>query len=133
MSLKARAVALLMLLGGLGGCGCAFAEAKTSKSEVWEARYLFARVVANVRQEGNTLKGVAWVHGVEREVLTYHFSGTVHEGKILASHYTGHEFRGEMVSDRKAVGVLTTSKGWSFRVEAKRRGPMVEDDLEAHP
>ena len=131
MSLKARAVAFLIILGGLGGCP--FAEAKTSKSEVWEARYLFARIVANIRQEGNALKGVAWVHGVESEVLTYHFSGTVHEGKILASHYTGHEFRGEMVSDRKAVGVLTTSKGWSFRVEAKRRGPMAGDDLEVHP
>ena len=131
MSLKARIVAFFILLGGLGGCPVAGAE--TSISEVWEASYLFATVVANVRQEGDKLKGVAWVHGLGDEVMTYHFTGTVREGKIQASHYTGHAFRGEMVSGRKAVGVLTTSKGWSFQVEAKRRGAMAGDDLELHP
>ncbi len=97
------------------------AAAQTSQPEVWESKYLFAKSVAHINKDKDKIWGVIYLHGVFGEVNTYHFKGTVVDGKIKAAHYRGHKFEGRMVSRDKVVGVVTSKKGMKFKITSRRR------------
>lgn len=94
---------------------------RTDQPEIWESRYLFARTVAHINKDKDRIWGVLYLHGLFGEVNTYHFKGTVVDGRIDAAHYRGHRFKGRVVSQDKVVGVLTTKSGMKFKVTSRRR------------
>ena len=50
----------------------------------------------------------------------YHFTGTLKENTIQASHRDGHAFTGHLTSDAKIVGTLTTNKGLTIQLVMTR-------------
>lgn len=90
-------------------------------SGTWEAGYVFARAVAYVEQEGEAIKGVVFVtYRLSGACDTYHFSGTLHQGRIEAAHADGYLFRGKMVDGGRAAGLLTTPSGYQLKLGAVR-------------
>jgi hypothetical protein len=94
---------------------------QTSQPEIWESQYLFTRSEAHINKDKDKIWGVLYLHGLFGKVDTYHFKGTLVDGKIKAAHYRGHKFEGRMVSRDKVVGVLTSRQGMKFNVTSHRR------------
>ena len=90
---------------------------------VWKMRHLFVTAVAGVERDGNAIHGVARVYGLSGKVDTYHFSGTVLEDRIEASHADGHFFRGRLVGPEEVSGVLITKTGIRLDIRAERCQP----------
>jgi len=90
-------------------------------SGIWEGRCLFSKVEAHLRQKGDRIKGVALVHSITGSVNQYHFKGTIRNGRIEASHFRGHVFKGTVVSATEIQGSITTAKKKHvFKLDAKR-------------
>lgn len=90
-------------------------------SGTWEAGHVFAGAVAHVEQEGEAIKGVVFVtYRLSGVCDTYHFSGTLHQGRIEAAHADGYLFRGKLLDDRRATGLITTPSGYQLRMNAVR-------------
>ncbi len=77
---------------------------------VWVGHYLFSRIELHVEHSGERFCGVAYIFSPLSSKNTYHFTGTVRNGHIVASHFRGHVFVGELVSPDSFEGVLTTAK-----------------------
>lgn len=116
LSRKSQCIPWAILLGML-----CFSEVLGGSSEVWEARYLFAKAVIELEHEGQEIHGVVFLKEPFREVATYHFKGRIEEDRVTASHYSGHSFQGRVADNGEVVGTLTTKKGASLHLEAKRR------------
>ena len=67
---------------------------------------------------------MAYIYGFFGGRSTYHFRGTVQNGRIKASHYRGHTFNGKMLTETKASGVVTARNGLKFRLTARKRMPV---------
>lgn len=101
--------------------GAAPVQDEVNYTGIWEGRCLFSRVEAHVRHEGDRIHGVALVHTILGEVNPYHFKGRIRDGKIQASHFRGHRFEGEIVSEDEVSGSITTAKkGHVFKLDAER-------------
>ena len=87
--------------------------------EVWQATYMLNRISAEVHHDGEAISGVVTVHQLSGENSTYHFSGTMQNGVIVASHRDGYVFRGRLVSQGKIQGVLTTKRGMLISLEVR--------------
>jgi hypothetical protein len=90
-------------------------------SGTWVASPLGSRVEAHVQQKGHAVKGVAYVHSPLGKKDTYHFQGTVKGNQVVASHYSGHVFSGNLNSPNEVVGVLKTRSGHRIGIHASRR------------
>jgi tetratricopeptide (TPR) repeat protein len=86
----------------------------------WEAAYLGHDVTLLVKHRDRQLSGVMTVRSPVGKELTYHFSGTFDGTNVVASHHSGHTFRGKFTSSGKLVGVLSTREGKSFDVNLSR-------------
>ncbi len=76
---------------------------------------------AKVNQKGKKTDGGAHVYGWFGQKDTYHFKGVIDEGKITASHYSGHSFRGTLTSRGSVTGVVRTKKGLKISVQGARQ------------
>jgi hypothetical protein len=104
-------------------------SATAGSFEIWEARYLLAVATAEVERNGDDIRGVVYVKEPLREAYTYHFSGTIRGGRVLASHYEGHSFCGKVTGDGEISGVLTTSTGTRIEMQAARRPTSNQSDF----
>lgn len=89
--------------------------------EVWQARYLFNKISAQVHRDGNAISGIVTIQPLSGDTLTYHFSGTMRNGVIQASHRDGHVFRGHLVSQGVIEGTLTTKNGTPITLQIQKR------------
>lgn len=87
---------------------------------LWKGTNCFSRITAEVSQHGDRIDGVLTVLGPFHGRDVYHFTGICREGRITASHYTGHAFQGRLSAPGKVCGVLTTRTGMKLQVEAER-------------
>lgn len=87
----------------------------------WEASVLGSKVKAQVRQEGASLQGVAFVYNMFGKKDTYHFTGNIDRGRITAGHSSGHVFSGAVTPDGRLVGTLKTKGGNTLAVNAVRK------------
>ena len=120
---QARPGRLLVLITASILLAAAGGAAATDKKapEVWESSFLKYRAVAYMEEEDGKVWGVLYFHQPFGKMDTYHFTGTVKDGHIEASHYTGHHFEGTMVNEDEVVGVVTHRRGYSMKVTAHRR------------
>jgi hypothetical protein len=82
---------------------------------------LWYRVVMHVDHDGEAITGVAYILGPFGGKDTYHFAGSFKDGKIVASHYSGHVFRGDVVSAQEIAGELEAASGERLSMKAYRR------------
>lgn len=101
----------------------------------WDAEHMFSEIEIHVTQTGDRIEGVAYVYGIFGGVDTYHFQGRVFpDGRIEASHHSGHTFEGRMISENQGEGVLTTAvHKYHIHLEATRRAESQTGDEIAHP
>lgn len=86
----------------------------------WEATYLGHGVTLLVKHRDRQLSGVMTVRSPIGKELTYHFNGTFDGTNVVATHHSGHTFRGKFTAGGKLVGVLSTREGKSFDVNLSR-------------
>jgi hypothetical protein len=86
----------------------------------WQANVLGTVIKANVNQNGRAISGVANVYNLFGKKDVYHFTGAVDNGKIIASHHSGHVFNGNISPGGQIEGVLRTSDGHKIGVVATR-------------
>ncbi|MCF6291486.1 MAG: hypothetical protein L3J03_10885 [Desulfobacterales bacterium] len=82
----------------------------------WNSSVWGHTVLAEVKQTGEKISGVAYLYGLLGEVNIYHFNGTLDKDKLTASHYSGHMFAGQFLPDGRLKGILTTKNGRRFSV-----------------
>lgn len=116
LSRKFQCIPWAILMGVL-----CFSEVLGGSSEVWEARYLLAKAVIELRHEGQEIHGVVFLKEPFRKVATYHFKGWIEEDRVTAWHFSGHSFQGRVADNGEVVGSLTTKKGTILHLAAKRR------------
>ncbi len=89
-------------------------------SGVWKGKCLLSSLEVHVYQEGDHLRGVAFVHS-GGETNPYHFEGELKDGVIKASHAKGHVFTSTMLSRDMVEGkVKTGESGYILPLKAKR-------------
>ena len=110
MKTKGRLLAVLALCLGLA-LTAGPASAMYDCTGIWEAEHIFSDIEIHVSQDGDRIEGVVYVHGMFGGVDTYHYTGHVYEdGRIEASHHSGHTFEGHILADGQGEGTLTTAK-----------------------
>jgi hypothetical protein len=109
------AIAVLLLGGPVG------ADSQRDLSGEWVGSFLGHRLAAHVRQQGERIDAVAYLHKPFGGVDTYHFTGSIRDGKVVASHHEGHMFRGELISPAEVRGVLVTRGGERLEIGAQKR------------
>jgi hypothetical protein len=87
----------------------------------WESRFMGSLIQAKVDQNGDNVRGVAYVYGPFGQKDTYHFTGKVDGARVVASHHDGHLFSGNLTPAGHLVGMLKTKDGYKLPVEATRR------------
>lgn len=117
MTIRMLALALVMVVAALAPA----LSAGGNLSGTWVASPLGGRVEAHVQHKGNSVSGVAYVYSPFGKKDTYHFNGTVNGKHVVASHYSGHVFSGNLNSSTEVVGVLRTKSGHRIGVHASRR------------
>ncbi len=80
-------------------------------SQRFRTSVMGAKVNGTVELRGDDVRGVAYVYPPFGGKNTYHFSGKIQGNRVVASHHSGHVFRGEIVGGRRVVGVVTTRRG----------------------
>lgn len=95
------------------------AIAQVDISGTWQARYMFTDITAHVDNVNEIVSGFVIVHTAENNAV-YHFTGTVKENTIQASHADGHAFTGHLTSDDSVVGTISTKKGLTFHIAMTR-------------
>jgi len=95
------------------------AFAADGPAEFWQATYMLNRISAEVHHDGDAISGVVTVRQLSGANSTYHFSGTMQNGVIVASHRDGYVFRGRLVCQGKIEGVLTTKNGMPISLEVR--------------
>jgi hypothetical protein len=95
------------------------AVAQVDISGTWQARYMFADITVHVENMNGALSGVLIVHEAQGDVV-YHFTGTLKENAIQASHADGHSFTGHITPDARIVGTLTTSSNITIPLSVTR-------------
>lgn len=96
------------------------ASARDDLAGTWETRHLLDRITARVEQQGDHFSGLVVIHQFLGDESTYHFTGTVKNHIIDASHYQGHVFHGKILPDGKVTGALTTKSGIRIEIELVR-------------
>jgi hypothetical protein len=86
----------------------------------WQANVLGTVIKASVNQNGRAISGVANVYNLFGKKDVYHFTGAVDNGRINASHHSGHVFSGNVSSGGQIEGVLRTANGHKVGVVATR-------------
>jgi hypothetical protein len=107
------ALALFLAPGGVGLC--------QDLSGEWEFHFMGHTLSAQVEHRGEALQGVAYLYSPFGKKDTYHFTGTLKDGKMEAFHHSGHAFRGEVVSPKEVRGVLRTNNGEELCITVLRR------------
>ena len=87
----------------------------------WVGSAMGAKLKANVDQKGAKINGVAYVYPLFGKKTTYHFSGSVKGGRIVASHHQDHSFSGSVNRQGLLQGVVRTRKGQKISISAWRR------------
>ncbi len=92
-----------------------------SVSGQWEFIFLGHRLSARMEHREEAIEGVAYLYNPGGKVDTYHFNGSLKDRKLIASHYSGHTFQGEVVSLNEITGVLRTKNGEEMSITLVRR------------
>ncbi len=87
----------------------------------WEAWVMGSKIEALIAQNGDKIKGVAYVFDPTGKKDAYHFQGQVRGSSIQAFHTDGHVFSGSLTRDRRLVGSLRTASGHAVTVAASKR------------
>ena len=122
---------LVLLLCAAGGAGAVAVEkpldngassgSALNYTGIWEGRCMLSKVEAHMVHEGDTVRGVAYVHGPDGAVNPYHFNGEIRDGVVTASHFRGHLFTGEFTGPDTVSGtVKTAKKGYVLQLSAQR-------------
>ena len=80
-----------------------------------------SRVKAYVKQSGKNISGVAHIYAPFGKKNTYHFTGKIDRGRVVASHFQGHFFQGSYDGQGRISGVITTKNGHRINISAPRR------------
>lgn len=109
-------VAALMVVGPI-------AEARGSDmTGKWVAWVFGTKIRAQVHYNKGEISGRAIVMPPFGKRNYYDFVGRVYpDGRVVATHFRGHLFKGRLKSPNRVVGKLKTSKGVIFDIEAKRQ------------
>ncbi|MBM4326533.1 MAG: hypothetical protein FJ118_05135 [Deltaproteobacteria bacterium] len=100
---------------------CSLAGASSNMAGKWVAWIMGHKIEANVNQQGSKISGVAYVYDPFGKKDQYHFTGSVSNGQIVASHHQGHFFNGKLTPEGRIVGVIKTRGGHRFDVVARHR------------
>jgi hypothetical protein len=73
-----------------------------------------------VKHNGMRIAGTLTIHNPTGKEDTYHFQGTFDGAHIVATHHSGHSFRGTLTPEGRLVGTLTTKYGKTFNVDFSR-------------
>lgn len=87
---------------------------------VWKASGFGVELIAQVKQQGSRLSGIACVYQPSGKLNTYQLYGTYLDGEVKLRHRGGHAFCGRFVSDDHLTGVLTTKDGQTLQFTAAR-------------
>lgn len=112
---------ILLLLGSLSLATASAAKAQEPDfSGAWISSCMGSTLEATVVQEETHIKGVAYVFTFG-EKNAYHFTGTIQDGRIHATHYSGHTFDGRLLPTGEIEGTLVTGeKGHRLDLVARR-------------
>lgn len=66
------------------------------------------------------VRGVLLVRTMGGAVDPYHFSGSMENGIIRATHSSGHTFKGSFASDNEVQGTITLKSGRNISMSGKR-------------
>jgi len=77
----------------------------------FETRIMGVKLKGTVERRRDDIRGVVYVYRLFGKKDTYHFQGKIEGTSVVASHTSGHVFRGKIIPGRKVTGVLTTSSG----------------------
>jgi hypothetical protein len=103
---------------------CMGYEASASGANIsgnWEAKVMGVLITTVVQQNGEQITGVSTIHNRGRKKDTYTFHGFVKGGHIEAAHSDGHGFSGNVVTNGRIEGSLTTKKGYTVPISARRK------------
>lgn len=81
----------------------------------WEATYFFNRITVDMEHKGPSVRGVMVLYDPSGDMSTYHFEGTLWEGRLEARHHSGHAFQGVM-RQNVLTGTLTMKTGEKYPV-----------------
>ncbi len=95
--------------------------AGTNLSGVKEYWFLGTRVRLEINHKGKNLNGVVKIYRFFGKKDTYHFNGKVENRRVVASHSSGHVFRGHVTPDGRLVGTLTTKTGLRVPIDESFR------------
>jgi hypothetical protein len=70
-----------------------------------------SRIKGTFERRGDDVRGVVYVYPPFGGKNTYHFTGKIQGNRVVASHHSGHVFRGEIVGGNRVVGVVTSRGG----------------------
>jgi len=98
---------------------CSLTWAATNMAGKWVAWIMGHKIEANVNQHGSKISGVAYVYAPFGKKDQYHFTGSVNNGQIVASHHEGHLFNGKLTPEGRIVGIIKTRGGHRFDVVAR--------------
>lgn len=86
----------------------------------WETTYLGSKIHFQIQQQGIDISGVLRITNPRGKEDVYHFTGTLENGMVKASHHSGHSFQGRIRDDNQLEGVLTTREGKTFPITLAR-------------
>lgn len=97
------------------------AEAPVEVRELWTGSLYTSsfRVGMCVSAQG-AVRGVLHLRLANGQVDVYHFTGTVKDNAIEASHSSGHTFRGRLSAPDKVEGTINLKNGMKIKLEGKR-------------
>ena len=95
------------------------AIAQVDISGTWQARYMFTDITVHVDHMNDTVSGFVIVYGAQNNAV-YHFTGTLKDNTIQASHCDGYAFTGHLTSDARIAGTLTTNSGLTIQLTMTR-------------
>ena len=97
------------------------AESGPSLSGKWETRVLGHKLLANLKQDGAFVSGVAYVVGPDGHKVTYHLTGRFQNGRIQLVHSDGHSFSGRLLDAGHLAGTVKAASGRQLNVTLSRR------------
>lgn len=88
----------------------------------WVSSAMSSSMEAHVEQENASIKGVVYIYPPLGGKDVYHFTGTIQNGQVHASHFSGHTFDGRLLPTGEIEGALVTAKkGYRLDLVARRQ------------
>ncbi|MDR1856985.1 MAG: hypothetical protein LBR22_07480 [Desulfovibrio sp.] len=119
--LIAACLLLLALCGPVPLQAASVPDASDETKELWTGSlYTSTYRVGLCFSPKGTLRGVVHLRLMSGQVDVYHINGTVKDGRVTASHSSGHSFTGRLVAPDRVKGRIVLKSGRKIDLEGTR-------------